>query len=123
MDQLHLKKLNSAIDHTVSRTSALQKPPPYDFAVLSYSKWPYGKTKVAAYWQEKLRCQVQFFPVLTETEVDAIPMQWMNNRFPLRTSESKVIYRDLLVLEPKNIIHALYLIKIMLTHSMNTAIV
>ena len=80
MDQLHLKLLNFAIDHTVSRISALQKPPPYDFAVLNYGK-------------EKVRCQVQnFAPVLTEMEVDAIPMQWMNHLFPLRTSESNLIY-------------------------------
>ena len=53
-------------------------------------------------------------------------MQWMNFKnhlLQLRTSDPKVVYRDLLVLQPKNIIHVLPLIEIMLTHSMSTATV
>ena len=127
LDQLHLKLLSSAIDHLDCRFSALQKPPLSDFAVLNYSKWPYEKTKLAAFGNEEIGRLVQHFsPVLTEKEVDAIPMQWMNFKnhlLQLRTSDPKVVYRDLLVLQPKNIIHVLPLIEIMLTHSMSTAIV
>ena len=43
--------------------------------------------------------------------------------YDLRYSDPKVVYHDLLVLQPKNIIHVFPLIEIMLTHSMSTAIV
>ena len=119
--------LDSATDHINSRFRVLQMPPLSDFAVLNYIKWPYKKKELAAYGNEEVgRLVHHFAPVLTEKEVDAIPMQWMNFKnhlLPLRTSDPKVVYQDLLVLQPKNIIHVLPLIEIMLTHSMSTAIV
>merc|ERR1711888_497380 len=84
LDQLHLKLLSSAIDHLDCRFSALQKPPLSDFALLNYSKWPYGKKDLAAFGNEEIGRLVQHFsPVLTEKEVDAIPMQWMKFKNPL----------------------------------------
>ena len=119
--------LSFAIDHLDSRFSALQKPPLSDFAVLNYSKWPYENKDLAAFGNEEVGRLVQHFaPVLTEKEVDAIPMQWMNFKhhlIPLRISDPKVVYRDLLVQQPKNIICVIPLIEIMLKHSMSTAIV
>ena len=57
----------------------MQKPPLPDFAVLNYSKWPYEKKALLAFGNEEIGRLVQHFsPVLTEKEVDAIPMQWMN---------------------------------------------
>jgi len=53
--------LSSAIDHIDCRFSALQKPPLSDFAVLNYSKWPYEKTKLAAFGNEEIGHLVQHF--------------------------------------------------------------
>ena len=58
--------------------------------------------------------------------INAIPKEWLAFKMHvrnLRTSDPKLVFRDLLRLPPNNFIHILPLIEMMLTLSMSTAIV
>ena len=127
LDDLHKNMLDSAIQHIDQRFSGLQKPPLSDFRVLNYTLWPYDVEDLTAFGKENvLRLVKQFAPLLSDEEIEAIPREWQNFKLHvrnLRTSQPKVVYRDLLIGQPKNMIHFLPLVEIMLTISMSTAIV
>ena len=127
LDRLHKALLGSAIEHIDCRFSAVQESPLSDFTVLNYREWPYGDKELSNYGKEKVTSLVkQFAPLLTEEEVNAIPMQWLYFKLHVskqRNTDPKVLYRDLLLQQPKNFRQFLPLIEIMLTFSMSTAIV
>ena len=127
LGQLHTKLLDCAIDHIDTRLAALQRSPLKDFTVFNYREWPDNNKDLAAYGKGQIQSILQqFASVLTEEELEAAPMEWMNFKLAVskqRTSDPIDVYGNLLALPPKGIRHFLPLLEIMMTLSMSTAIV